>query len=327
MIARLIQVATWAHKKLKIGIAWGEQRRWVKISANLSILLALAIVILRYLASDWSMLTKVHLEFNGWGLVIIFGIYGVNFMLFAQIWHYLVGMLGGDLKWAQNAENYAYSNLSRFLPTPIWFLTSRALLYEKHGLGKKKIIFLTFYETLLHFITGIALVCVLMVDLSWPFSYLYLVGLIPVAALIAAPGAIIRRIQGTTDSLDRVKPTHSQTTLILILYLTTWILAGYFLRAIIQVVSPTQSNLAILWKDWVISSLISYLSAYTLGGVGLFREISLTFLLSQVFGPAVALIVTILSRVFITLAGVVWSGLLIGVLKVIAANQQKGTVT
>jgi hypothetical protein len=82
-----------------------------------------------------------------------------------------------------------------------------------------------------------------------------------------------------------------------------------------------------LWKDWVISSLISYLSAYTLGGVGLFREISLTFLLSQVFGPAVALIVTILSRVFITLAGVVWSGLLIGGLKVIAASQQKGTVT
>lgn len=297
-------------------IEWIRQRRWIQIIFNVFLFLFMVIFIGLYIFQDWEQLSHLKIAVNFQLLAVSFLFYGINYLLFSIGWHILFRAYNPRVRWWDNLLFYSYSYIMRFLPTPFWFIASRAVLYEKVGTRKRIAVLTTFLETYLHFISGLSFFCLLIIDFQKPLTYFpFILSLIPVVITILRPGLFQHQvITGEKDTIELFRP--KDAAVILILFIFTWLFAAPFFSLIIRSVVPDMAlTLTDIWKVWILSSLVSYLSMYTLGGVGMLREFSMTLLLYEWFSPPVALIITVLLRIMMTLAGIFWALIAIGIIK------------
>jgi hypothetical protein len=91
------------------------------------------------------------------------------------------------------------------------------------------------------------------------------------------------------------------------LYFVSWVVAGPFMGLIVGAyASPGPIPLLDLYRVWILSGLVAYASAYTLGGAGFLREFTMSWLLSSWFGPGLALVIALTLRLVMLVSGVVW---------------------
>jgi hypothetical protein len=302
-----------------------QKRRWLQIAINLLLVAFLIAFFARYLQRDWLLILKEDITLSIWPLIVSIAIYGANHLVFIFAWNSLVTRFGGQFTFSQNVFNYSYSALARFLPTPAWFLASRVYLYGRNGIRKRTALIATGLETLLHIATGLGFYCVLQIDSSKPASFLYLLGVTPVLLAIYKPDWLEMRWihQGKIEP----GPRRIDVLFWISLYLVTWLISAPFFAFIIQTFTlVTPIDLVHLWRIWIISSIIAYIGSYTLGGIAVIREFSITILLSQFYSPPVALLITIGSRLIMTIAGIIWSLVTLGIAQAwnwISKKQQK----
>jgi hypothetical protein len=205
----------------------------------------------------------------------------------------------------------------RFLPTPIWFFASRVSLYEQVGTRKRLTVITTFLETFLHVSTGLCFYTLLLIDIKKPITIIpFLLCLSLLAFTIIRPN-IFHLPMLTGEARGKNIFGSKDIFFILLLFTFTWAIAGPFYASVIKSIAPdTVMTTVDMWKVWILSSLVAYLSAYTLGGIGLLREFSMTLLLNKWFSPPIALIITILVRLMMTFAGIFWAFLAIGLNKI-----------
>jgi hypothetical protein len=95
------------------------------------------------------------------------------------------------------------------------------------------------------------------------------------------------------------------------LYGLTWMVAGLFLAHLVWAVRPElHFTLDVVWRMWALSSLVAYAGEYLLGGLGVFRELTLIALLQSEIAvlPLDAMIMSLLTRLVLIGAGVLWAG-------------------
>jgi hypothetical protein len=162
--------------------------------------------------------------------------------------------------------------------------------------------------------TGFIVFCLLLIDFKQPITWLYSLPMSLVTVGIFYSHRLdIRWINGDESSV-RIKKT--DLTLLLSIYFISWLIPGPFLKMLIQTIhEPVQISLVSLMRIWIISSLFAYIGSYTLGGVGVIREFSLTIMLSKYLPPPIALMITVLARLVMTLGGVFYSLIIIGIAK------------
>jgi len=294
-------------------IEWLRQRRWIQIVINVFLFLVMVIFIGLYIFQDWDQLSQLRIVVNFRLIAISFIFYGVNYLLFSISWHILFRAYNPKVRWWDNLLFYSYSYIMRFLPTPFWFIASRAVLYEKVGTRKRIALLTTFLETYLHFISGLSFYCLLIIDFQKPLTSLpFILSLMPVVIAILRPSLFQHQvITGGKSTIELFRP--KDAAVILTLFIFTWLIAAPFFSLLIRSVIPDMIlPLTDIWKVWILSSLVSYLSMYTLGGVGMLREFSMTLLLNNWFSPPVALIITVLLRIVMTIAGIFWALITIG---------------
>ncbi len=279
-------------------------RRWA-VAVNVLLALALIIFIGRYLFFDLRAVFQngVALSFSSVGLAL--GLYGFNFGLFIIAWHRIVVRLGGPADWLQNIFIYSYTNLARFLPTPLWFVTSRTHLYNQLGVKHRVALTMTAVETLLHILTGLVFYTLLVTNPEQPMTWLYAaLALVPIAIVLSRPHWLeLPKING-----GKVGPGVRRQDVIIwvVLYLLTWVTAGPFFSAVINVFSKDTPSLSDLWRIWTLTRLVSYLATYVLGGIGILQEFTLTWLLSKFYSPVMALLIAIGIRLILILGGVLY---------------------
>jgi len=288
------------------------------LAINILLILFLFGYVGTYLAKDWGQLSKLKVTLNFQAILLSFAYYGLNYILLSLSWHVLFKAFNAKVGWWDNLMFYSYSHLMRFLPTPVWFLTSRAVLYEQVGTRKRIAVLTTLLETLLHVISGLCFFCFLRIDFQKPLTVLFfLLSLAPAIFIILRPDVFQRQSVTGEQSLNGILRT-KDVCLIFLLFTFTWLISAPFYSAVIRSVVPESPLLTKdLWNVWILSNLISYLSAYTLGGIGMLREFSMTLLLNKWFPPPIALLITVMVRILMTAAGVIWALIAMAVVKLI----------
>lgn len=257
------------------------------------------------LSGDWHQLVAVEMHLNVKDLLWAFILYGVTFLLFAIVWHRMMARFGGPSDWRVNVLLFSYTHMAKFLPTPIWFLAGRVRCYSRVGVPRKSILKITALEIALHVVSGLILIIVLSWDVTKLEMWLYVVGAIVVALLL-------RRFDPLKISrLGRILENNGIRLANIIewisLYGLTWIVAGPFFMLLVMAFTPASaSDMVMLWRIWIISNLIAYLSTYTLGGLGFLREFSLTWFMSQMYPLPVALLIATGARIIMTIGGLLW---------------------
>ncbi len=281
-----------------------HSKRWWKLGLNIVIPLIFITALVWRLSTEWENSNSIFFNINPVNLFSILGLYGLTFFLFTLAWTNLVVVFGGPRDWKTNAFFYASSQLAKLVPTPIWFIGTRVYLYKKKGFSQKRTLLITALEALLHLLSGLLIYIFLSFDFSRLIAWGYLGTIIIIVLILKSKNFILSWLIKKYENL-KISSKHLLTWLII--YSLTWIIAAPFFWLIVHIFTPSSAlDYIYLWKIWIISSIISYISSYTLGGLGMLREVSLAWFLNTIYPVHISLLIATAVRVFMTAGGLIW---------------------
>jgi len=280
-----------------------QKHRWLNFLINFILFISMVLFLYFYISKDFDIITDFKFNINIKYLGVSILLLGLNYWTFVIAWHLLLKQFGVNTSFTTNFSFYSHSQIAKLLPTPAWFITGRLILYNNIGASKRMIFSLTVIETILHAYIGFILFLLLHIQPSSPITWLYSLSIIPLIWVmfylnISNPNFMPISTRNISSKIKFI---------ILLLFIFTWIISLPFIFYLVRSILPTEVfSLVILWRIWIISSLASYLAMFTLGGIGLLREFSLTLLLSPYVTLPGAMLIAALTRITITIGNLIW---------------------
>lgn len=298
---------------------WFRNRPWVNKSFNLIMVVCIIFIAVFNIQKDWGYLREIPQTFTIRPILWAFFVYGVNFFLFTGAWQFIARHFQLGNNFINNSWIFAFSQLTKILPTPAWFIGNRIVYYNNHGSAKHNVLFATGFEVLIHSLSGIAILLLLFIKPSNPLTWFFI---LPILLLLFFP----QIIQVCTNRFKKPLFQIIFWEWLIILFATamTWILANVFLYLIMLTFQLSSCcNMIQIWQMWIISSLIGYISTFTIGG-GIAREFTFTFFLGQLIPFSMAVLISSMTRIIFMVGNVFWPLITMGViflLKKLTSNE------
>lgn len=276
---------------------------WRRIALTVFMVLFSLAIIARIVIGNWDVLINQE-----WTFAPIWLAYGLLFFLIDLAvslfgWHLLVTQLTGFSSLRLNTKFCLQSNLARRLPGTVWYVASRAALYQDAGVSKRKVSMVSALELVLFIVSGLL---VTVVTLPWWIRDLGTIGrsnqfwwlllVVPAILVLMHPGVLQRiwRRIGQSDPTIDVKWVN--VAIWIGVYIATWVFGGLLLYCIIRVFHELPLNsIIVLTGIWSLAGAISLIGFIFFTNVGL-RELSLVLLLSLVIPFPTAVVVALVTR-------------------------------
>jgi len=299
-------IAKWLKNKVGLLFRWKKLRVAVPV-----VIFVLCFSILGYsLYKNWTALAAFQWRINYSQMAISFIFYTFDLTLAVVGWSLIVSKLTGFSNFRKNLKIYCYSNIASRLPGTVWYIISRAYLYEQQGIAKSVISIGSLLEMVLIISSGILTYFLFLPFLS-PISVLRsplpLIALLVVGLLLTRPatlGAILQRFARTKAPHDL---RYRDTLVWLGIYIVVWIVGGLVLYFAINVFYPLPlTQLPGVIGAWTLSGVAASLVFLSPSGLGI-RELTLSFLLSQYIPTPLAIVVALGMRVGLTVYEAFWA--------------------
>ncbi len=276
---------------------------WRRQLLSVFFILFTVFLIVRVIYGNWELLAnyawEIRPEWLLYGIIAFF----VDFFLVIWIWHLLVARLANYNNLHRTVKIYLQANLSRRIPGMVWYIASRALLYQGAGVSKTQISLLSGLELAFFMISGFVTTLLTLPFWSgldevltpstqfWASLFMVFLGV-----LLVHPRILQKLWQKTSRSLPEQELRWGDTAVWLTLYILTWIVGGLVLFSVINFFQPLPTvHLITVIGMWSLSGTISLAGFFTISFVGL-REVTLIVLLTQLLPMPVTLIVAITVR-------------------------------
>lgn len=255
--------------------------------------------------ANWDTLKNYH-----WQLQPIWLLYALLFMMVdlflgAWGWHLLTARLANYDNHRKNIKIWWYANLGRRMPGTVWYIAGRAALYEQVGVRKLTVAVLSGLELALILLSGIVVTLFSLpfwgsaINITGEFSRLWILPiLVPVCVLIIRPRSLEKIWGKLSGQKAAVQLGWRDTLTWFTYYCLVWIVGALVLFSIINSFQPLPLDRIIdVMGIWALVGTISLAGTLALAGLGL-REISLSLLLTLMMPFPVALIISIVTRLF-----------------------------
>jgi hypothetical protein len=252
-------------------------------------------------------------------LGLAFVAYPLGFAPVIWAWHLLMSRMGGCSNWRTNLRLYALSCLPRRIPSSIWSIASRVVLYRDQGVDSALTLTATALETIWLVLSGLSVFL-----LSLPFwsvtggtsrldGRLIAVSGACLVLALASPLWSPLLLRGARWLLARmgfrvsVQLAPREVLPLLGLAALAWVGGGVVLYVLANAVTPVSLDyLPSLVGAWAASGAISLSAGLVVSGMGL-REVTLTVLLGNLVPLPVAVGVALLFRVLLMVGEFVWA--------------------
>ncbi len=277
---------------------------WVsKLITAIFIVLSM-IVIGLVVVSNWETIESFEWQIRPVWFIFIVIFFVIDLLVATWAWHLLVVRLANYRNFRQSAKICWWANLARRIPTPVWYIAGRAIMYEKVGVSKTTTSLLSTLELLLFLLSGLATTL-----LTLPFwaippelsqnvnPWLLLILLLPLSLLFIHPRLLEKSWRWLRPEIPLTPLRWQDTITLLFYYILAWIFGALVLFSLLNLLYPVPiTNLIPVIGIWSLAGSISLAGALTISVVGV-REISLILLLTILVPAPIALIVAILIRV------------------------------
>lgn len=289
---------------------------WQGRLLTLFFLLLSAVVIAGVLLGNRDTILNYDWQIRPIWLLFILGFFLIDLLVATWAWHLLVARLAGYRNFRRSAKICWWANLARRIPTPVWYIAGRALMYEQVGVSKLTVSLLSTLELIFFFLSGLATTLLTLPFWAIPAemqsalsSYWLLFPLLPLSALFVHP-RLLERIWRRLRPDAALQPLAWRDTLPWLgYYVLTWVLGACVLFSVMNLLTPVPlAAMPAVVGIWSLAGSISLAGALTISVIGV-REISLTLLLTLLLPAPIALIVAILIRI-VWLLGEMLSALL-----------------
>lgn len=266
-------------------------------------------IMARLVWGNWDVLNNYEWQIRPIWLIAIILFFAIDLYLATFAWHLLVARLANFNNFRRSAKICWYANLARRIPTPVWYIAGRAVLYEQEGVSKLTISLLSALEIVFFLISG--LITTLLTLPFWVLppeithqlgagkaSQFLLLFVFLILSLVLVHPKILEWIW---RKLASEPPTQhlvwKDTITWLCVYISTWVFGAFIFFSIINLIHPLPlSKIVSIIGIWSFAGSISLSGSLTISFIGL-REVSLTLLLAQLIPSPIALIVAILVRI------------------------------
>jgi hypothetical protein len=246
-------------------------------------------------------------------LPFISGTFIFAFSYFIQFWAwYLITVkLGVAISFSETVESWFYSLLGKYLPGKVWLLLSRFYFYESRGKSKKGISIALYFET----VTMVAAAGLLFwasllffIDVN-PYGrgeeWKWLVLLFIPVFVFLHPTVLQKILNWGLSRIGKapvaLSLSYPDVLWILCICLVCWMVGGVgFYLFINSVFSIPAGNMLYLTGAMAFSTILGLVSLFAPGGLGV-REGVLVYLLSFTIPGSIAVVLSILTRLWMTL--------------------------
>jgi hypothetical protein len=264
---------------------------------------------------NWGQVDFRQLHFNIRLLIASILFLWVHFLSSVLGWKLILDKLDVSLPFLKGIKIMFYSQLGKYLPGKIWTFTGRMYFCQKVGIPNSKTFISMVLELALTVLSGILIFLI-----SLLFSSRFKMDINPFLLIVVAiliitvihPKILVRIINFFLRLLKKqpikIDLDFSQILIMTAYYCIIWFCFGiafYFLINSVTFIPP--SKIPIITGSFAISSTIGVMALFAPAGLGV-REAILAVLLNNFFPISLAILLSLLSRIWVSIGELVMVG-------------------
>ena len=282
-------------------------------SAQVIIILVIFYFLIKALVSNWSQVKDFDWKFNYYLLTISFALQILTLLWLLKIWKWILKKTGSSVSYRRLFKAWFISNLGKYVPGKVWQFLGMLFLLEKEGVPKKNTFSTGVLGQTLSVISGLLVAALFLgsdlysqiLSKNPALTIILIVFFIGILALIFYPKLLERIINFGLRILKKDKillDLKSKNIFFYFLsYSLAWFSFGLAFTVFIKAFTPVSLGICPgLIGAFAFSFNIGFLALFAPGGIGV-REGILVLLLESYFPVPVAILISILSRLWISL--------------------------
>lgn len=279
---------------------------WAK-AAKAVFMAAVLFFLGRYIYANFEDLRKMELSLHGGMLalsVFIFVVYKVNLWL---LWHRITIKNLGAIGYEKSFVSWFYSLLGKYIPGKVFFLGARLYYYHLEGVSKKNISFCFILENLCTLLGAAFLFVFSLVFIDNPLLAQYRPYVIALLLLffIGVHPAVMTFFINLPLRVLKKKPVvlpirYRDILQLVLMFIVNWLIVGAGFYVLVYAIYPIELEYIFYVSGaFGLAVIIGILSLFAPSGIGV-REGVMIFALSLIMPESTAVLVSIVSRLWMT---------------------------
>lgn len=263
------------------------------------------------LVKNWQKIPFDSLHFHSLNLIISYVFLFLNFLIFVEGWRNIMIKFGHSISFKNAFWIISSSQIAKYVPGGIWFALGRVYLGKSRNLKEENVALSVVVETGLTFLVGILLFLLSVSFVSQKIfaNFLYVIPIFFLFLIVLYPPILNRVINFALQILKKpnikITISYSQILKLSIYFFGLWIaqiIGFYFL---INAIYPMPiSKIFTLSAAYTLSWMTGFVVIFAPGGLGV-REGMMTLLLLPILPAPLAIAISFIARIWITLFEIV----------------------
>ncbi len=281
---------------------------WLKYALGTLVVVLAFYFLLSRLLRDWNEIPFKELHFSPWLLALSFIILiGTHLPLAGSAWGLILEGLGEPLGLGRAVVVMSVTQLGKYIPGKLWFTLGRMSLLKGDSIPEAKTMVSVVVEIVLSLLAALVLlgIAVVLTPRALVPDALYLAFLLMPVCILTVYPPILNRI--LNYALRRLKQpvfelqlSYRQLLAITGIYLADWTLQGIGSFVLLNSFFPLSvGKLPVVLGGYAVSWMVGFLALVAPAGLGI-REGIFTLILKMVMPGPVAIIFTLLTRIWMT---------------------------
>lgn len=303
-----------------------KKQKIIKVSKVIFLILV-AVFLVRYFYRNYDDFKNLDVKINWAVFVLSIFFYFIYKYTLASLWHYITKLNRCSITYSKAVTTYLYSILGKYIPGKVFMLLARVPAYEEEGAPIRKVTICFFLENICTLLGAAFLFLIslfffpneLLNDYKW-----LTIGLVILFFICINPKIInffLRILEKFIKKKDLVIPiSYGQMIKVVLLFICNWLVVGtgfYMLTCSIYPVPA--SEFLYVAGVYGLSCIIGILAVFAPSGIGV-REGIMLLGLGLVMPSEYAMIISIVSRLWQTVAELILIGIAFVVNKTILKN-------
>jgi len=278
--------------------------RWV-------IIVAIFAFLGKMLWENWAQLKEVPFALKFFPFLLSTAIFVLSYFIQIWAWYLITSKLGIAVSFSETLRSWFSSQLGKYLPGKVWLFLGRYYFYESKGKSRRGISIALYLETVTLMMAAGLLFLVALVffggtglsHFGKPFVWLILLFIL--AFICLHPRVLEKALNWflLRFKRERISLFISYPDILWVLFVSViaWVVGGIGFYLFVDSVFPVPPHqILFLTGALAFSSMLGLIAIFAPSGLGV-REGALVYLLSLMMPESVAVIISILTRIWMTL--------------------------
>ncbi len=290
-----------------------------KRAARWIIIVAIFAFLGKMLWDNWSQVKEAPFNLKSFPLILSTLIYIFSYFIQILAWYLITSKLGIALSFLETSKSWFYSQFGKYLPGKVWLLLGRFYFYESKGKSRRGISIALYLETVTVIMAaGLIFVVALILSkegLFYSGKQIWWLILLFVSAFIFLHPRVLQKILSWLLIQFKREPislsiSYPDVLWILFVCIMAWVVGGVGFYLFVDSIFPVSPHqILFLTGALAFSSILGLIAIFAPSGLGV-REGVLVYLLSLVMPESVAVIISILTRIWMTLIEIGLAGMI-----------------